>query len=87
MNKIEYDAVGVCASKIVVEIEDNIIKAITVDRGCSGNSKGLAKLCEGLTVDEVIEKLQGIKCGFKETSCPDQIARALIKYQNHGKDV
>lgn len=68
---------GVCSSLIEYEIEDNKIKNLKVTNGCHGNLQGIAKLCIGRDVDEVIEKLDGIKCGYKNTSCPDQIAKAL----------
>ncbi|OJU15034.1 MAG: TIGR03905 family protein [Clostridiales bacterium 43-6] len=70
---------GVCARAIDIEVEDNIVKSVKFQNGCDGNAQGLSKLVEGLPVELVIEKLQGIKCGFKSTSCPDQLAKALKK--------
>jgi len=79
MNKIiEFIPNGVCSKKIIIEIENNIIKNLKVIGGCPGNLLGISKLCENMEVDEVIEKLKGIKCGMKDTSCPDQIAKALL---------
>lgn len=72
-----YKPQGVCSSEIIVNVEHNIIKDIKVINGCDGNLKGISKLLIGMNIDDVISKLKGIKCGFKDTSCPDQIARAL----------
>ncbi|MBR1385609.1 MAG: TIGR03905 family TSCPD domain-containing protein [Bacilli bacterium] len=81
MNK--YYPKGVCSSLIEYEINsDDTIKTIKVTNGCNGNLKGIAKLCEGRSVSEVISLLDGIKCGNKDTSCPDQIAKALYEYKN-----
>lgn len=72
-----YKTRGVCARAISFDIEDNIVKNIKFSGGCSGNTQGVSKLAEGMTTDEIIEKLSGIKCGFKGTSCPDQLAKAV----------
>ena len=74
-----YKTRGVCARAISFDIEDNIVKNIKFTGGCSGNTQGVAKLAEGLTTDEIIEKLSGIRCGFKGTSCPDQLAKAVAE--------
>lgn len=77
-----YYPKGVCSTLIEYEIgNDNKIKNLTVTNGCNGNLKGISKLCINRDVDEVISLLQGIKCGFKDTSCPDQIAKALLEYK------
>lgn len=68
---------GVCAQEIQFDVEDDIITKVDIIGGCSGNGQGVARLVEGMNVDEAIEKLQGIKCGFRSTSCPDQLAKAL----------
>lgn len=68
---------GVCAQEIRFDVEDDIIKKVNFVGGCSGNSQGVARLVEGMSVDEAISKLEGIKCGFRQTSCPDQLAKAL----------
>lgn len=68
---------GVCSRQISFEIEDDIVKNVEFVGGCAGNTQGLAKLCEGRNVYELIDALYGIKCGFKSTSCPDQLAKAL----------
>ena len=73
---------GVCSSEMIFEIdENNIIKDLKVIGGCNGNLKGIATLIKGMSVDEVIEKLNGITCGYKNTSCPDQISKALVEYK------
>lgn len=63
------------------EVEDNIIKSVAFTGGCNGNLKGISALVAGMPVDEAISKLKGIQCGFKSTSCPDQLARALEQYK------
>lgn len=68
---------GVCSRGISFEIEGDVVKNIHFNGGCSGNTQGIASLAEGLTVDEIEAKLSGIKCGFKGTSCPDQLAKAV----------
>ena len=70
---------GVCARGISFDIEDNIVKNVKFSGGCSGNTQGLAKLAEGMTTDEIINRLAGIRCGFKGTSCPDQLAKAVAE--------
>lgn len=72
-----YVTKGVCSKKITFDVEDNIIKNVEFQSGCNGNLQGIGKLVEGMQVDEVIKRLKGIKCGSKETSCPDQLATAL----------
>lgn len=76
-----YHPQGVCSQELIFDIENNIVKDLKVIGGCSGNLQGISSLVKGLTVDEVIEKLRGIKCGFKPTSCPDQISIALEEYK------
>lgn len=70
---------GVCSRQMIFEIEGNIVKSVKIIGGCAGNTLGISHLVEGLTIDEVIKKLKGIPCGFKGTSCPDQLAKALEK--------
>lgn len=76
-----YEPEGVCSHKIIFDIENNIIKSVKIIDGCPGNTVGLSKLLEGQNIDDVIKKLKGITCGYKGTSCPDQIAKALEKYK------
>ena len=68
---------GVCSQEMIVVIEDGIIKSAKIIGGCAGNTTAVAKLVEGMSVDDAIAKLKGIQCGFKGTSCPDQFARGL----------
>ena len=72
-----YKPHGVCARGISFDIEDNKVKNIKFSGGCSGNTQGVAKLAEGMTTDEIINRLAGIRCGFKGTSCPDQLTKAV----------
>lgn len=74
-----YRTQEVCSTEIIVDVENNIIKNLQVINGCNGNLKGISSLVKGMTLDEVISRLKGIKCGMKQTSCPDQIAIALEK--------
>ena len=68
---------GVCSRKIYIDIDGEIIKNVEFEGGCNGNTSGLSAMVKGLNAKEVIKKLKGIRCGFKETSCPDQLATAL----------
>lgn len=77
---MNYKTSGVCSKEIQFEIEDNIIKSVNFVGGCSGNTQGISKLVEGMSVNEVINRLEGVKCGFRSTSCPDQLAQALKAY-------
>lgn len=77
----KYTPEGVCSMQMIFEIENNIIKKLKIVGGCPGNTVGVSKLVEGRNIDEVIEMLKGIQCGIKETSCPDQVARALEEYK------
>ena len=74
-----YRPQGVCARGISFDIEDNTVKNIKFSGGCSGNTQGVAALAEGMDANELIERLAGIRCGFKNTSCPDQLAKAVAK--------
>lgn len=77
---MKYITSGVCCHDISFEIENNIIKSVDFNGGCIGNTQGISKLVVGMPVVEVIHRLDGIKCGYKSTSCPDQLAKALKKY-------
>lgn len=72
-----YRTKGTCSQTIDFDIEDGKVKNVKFMGGCNGNLQGIAKLVEGMAPEEVIAKLEGIKCGFKSTSCPDQLAQAL----------
>ncbi len=70
---------GICAVQIDFAIEDGLIRNVRYTRGCDGNHKGIASLVEGMRAEEVVERLSGITCGYRDTSCPDQLARAIAK--------
>ena len=91
---INYRPRGVCSQQMQIEVEDGVIRSFQVLGGCSGNLQGISRLVEGMNVDEAIRRLvegmrvddairrlDGIKCGFKPTSCPDQLAQALKQYK------
>lgn len=78
----QYKTKGTCSQQILFEIEDNKLTNVQYIGGCNGNLKGIAALVEGMDVDEVIVRLEGTKCGMKDTSCPDQLARALKEAKN-----
>ena len=84
--KYTYKTKGVCSSTINFEVEDDVITSLQFIGGCNGNLKGISSLCIGMKVQDVIERLDGIKCGFKSTSCPDQLAKALTKVKNKAGD-
>lgn len=77
-----YKTSGVCCSEINFEIETNIVKSVQFKGGCSGNSSGISKLVAGMSIDEVISRLEGTKCGYRSTSCPDQLCKALKEWRN-----
>lgn len=77
----KYRTSGTCSQEITFEIEDNKLKNVQFLGGCNGNLQGIGRLVEGQDVDEIITKLEGIRCGMKPTSCPDQLAQALKAYK------
>ena len=78
---MKYKTTGTCSSMIDVEVKDGRIESVTFTGGCNGNLQGISALVKGMMVDEAISRLKGIRCGFKNTSCPDQLARALESMQ------
>lgn len=74
---IEYTPKGVCSRKITAEVEDGIVKSVAFTGGCNGNTQGVARLAEGMKVEDVIARLENVDCGGRGTSCPDQLAKAL----------
>ena len=74
---MEYRTRGTCSQLISFDVKDGILSNVRFVGGCNGNLKGIGKLVEGQKIDDVIERLDGITCGFRPTSCPDQLARAL----------
>ena len=83
MEKITYKTSGVCSRSIDIEIEDGVVVSAKYTGGCHGNTQGVAALVVGMKVEDVIARLSGIRCGFKETSCPDQLAKALKEYSEN----
>ncbi|MGM9559080.1 TIGR03905 family TSCPD domain-containing protein [Anaerovibrio slackiae] len=81
MARIEYEPQGICPRLLRFEVEDNKLKGFQALGGCNGNLQGLGRLTEGMDIDEVIRRLEGIRCGAKITSCPDQLAQALKQYK------
>lgn len=77
---MKYTTKGVCSRSIEFDVVDNKVTNVKFEGGCSGNSQGVASLVEGMEVQEAINRMKGIKCGFKTTSCPDQLATALEQY-------
>ena len=77
--KYVYKTQGTCSRSITVELDGNIVKNVQFEGGCDGNLKGICKLVQGMTVDQVEQQLSGIQCGRKSTSCPDQLAKAVRK--------
>lgn len=83
MEHITYSTQGTCSKQIDIDVNDNkVIKSVKFTGGCSGNTQGVAALVEGMEVDEAIKRLEGIKCGPRSTSCPDQLAQALKSLKN-----
>lgn len=78
--EIKFRPQGVCSIQIIIDVEDDIVKNVKFVGGCSGNTQGVGALAKGMKVSEVVERLQGIRCGAKPTSCPDQLAKALIEH-------
>ncbi|MBQ7840544.1 MAG: TIGR03905 family TSCPD domain-containing protein [Lachnospiraceae bacterium] len=72
-----YKTKGTCASAIDIELDGNVIKSVAFTGGCNGNLKGISSLVVGMNAEDAISRLKGIRCGFKATSCPDQLACAL----------
>lgn len=80
MERFTYQTKGVCSRAIDIEIEDGIVTRVEYHGGCSGNTQGVAALVRGMRVTDAVERLSGIRCGFKSSSCPDQLAEALREY-------
>ena len=75
---------GVCSRQYVFDIEDGVVKNVKIMGGCHGNLQGIGALVEGMKIQDVINRLSGIRCGFTPTSCPDQLAKALQEVINNG---
>lgn len=74
---ISYKPRGVCSQKMEIDVDNGVIEKVVVVGGCSGNLQGISSLLVGMKVEDAIAKMEGIRCGFKPTSCPDQLAKAL----------
>ena len=79
--KTVYKTKGTCSRQILVDVENGIVNSVEFVGGCSGNTQGIASLVKGMNVEDVIARCEGIRCGFKDTSCPDQLAKALRENQ------
>lgn len=77
METITYTPRGVCSQRMEIDVDEGVIRQARVMGGCSGNLQGICSLLRGMRVEEAIQRMEGIKCGFKPTSCPDQMAQAL----------
>ena len=82
MEKFSYTPKGVCSRRIDIEFDGDIIASVKYSGGCAGNTQGVAALVAGMSIDEAINRLKGIHCGPRPTSCPDQLAQALEQYKN-----
>lgn len=82
MEHFSYKPTGVCSRNIEIETDGNRIAKVTFTGGCPGNTQGIAALIVGMDIDEAITRLSGIRCGFKTTSCPDQLAQALLRLKS-----
>lgn len=82
METFVYQPKGVCSSKMEFEMDGDVIRSVQIQGGCSGNLQGICRILRNKTIDEVLEAFDGVKCGFKATSCPDQIAAAMKQYRS-----
>lgn len=80
-----YQPKGVCPRTITVELDGNAVRSVKFNGGCSGNAQGIARLVEGMAVEEAVKKLRGIRCGMRASSCPDQLTYALEEAIAHGE--
>ena len=83
--KYTYRTKGTCSRSITFDIEDGVVRNVRFEGGCNGNLKGIGAIVDGMKVEDVIDKLSGIRCGFKPTSCPDQLAQALMEATHNGQ--
>jgi len=80
MKQVVYNTIGTCSRQIIIDIDDNdVVQNCVFIGGCAGNTRGISSLVKGMKAESVIEKLKGVQCGMKGTSCPDQLATALEK--------
>ena len=83
--KYTYRTKGTCSRSITFDIEDGVVRNVQFEGGCNGHLKGIGAIVDGMKVEDVIDKLSGIRCGFKSTSCPDQLAQALMEATHNGQ--
>ena len=86
MKTVEFTPRGVCARRIKIMLEGDTVKEVVFMGGCAGNTQGISALVKGMSAADVIERLSGIRCGFKPTSCPDQLAKALAEARAKGNE-
>ena len=79
-----YTPKGVCSQKMKVDVEDGVIRSVEILGGCSGNLQGISRLIVGMKAEDAIQKMEGVKCGYKDTSCPDQLSIALREAMKQG---
>ena len=84
--RLEFRPRGVCSQRIEIDVEDGLVQDVQFTGGCSGNLQGISRLVKGMPVEEVISRVEGIRCGFKPTSCPDQLAQALKQFRDAPQD-
>ena len=84
--RLEYRPRGVCSQRIEIDVEDGLVQDVQFTGGCSGNLQGISRLVKGMPVEEVISRVEGIRCGFKPTSYPDQLAQALKQFRDAPQD-
>ena len=83
--KYTYRTKGTCSRSITFDIEDGVVRNVQFEGGCNGNLQGISRLVEGMKAEDAIERMRGIRCGFKSTSCPDQLAQALMEATHNGQ--
>ena len=86
MKKFTYRTKGTCSSQIELELDGNVVHNVKFTGGCDGNLKAIPALVEGMTVDQIRQRVAGIKCGFKDTSCADQLAKAVLEAYEASKE-
>ena len=84
MAKFVYNTVGTCSKQIMIDVENGVVNDVQFLGGCHGNLQGIGKLVQGMKVEDVVSRLDGIRCGNKATSCPDQLSTALKKIMEQG---
>lgn len=81
MATIQYRPRGVCSNYMEIDVDNGVIQSCKVSGGCNGNLQGICSLLKGMAVSDAVSRMEGIRCGFKSTSCPDQLAQALKTYE------